>query len=413
MRNLFAAIIIMTALAAPARAQSVDGVAAVVNDEIISTWDVRQRMRLILISLGVQPDQELLRRVQAQALRTLIDERLQLQEADEYEIEVEQDEIDQAFRRLADQNNATPEDIRRDLDRAGIGFATIEQQLRSEIAWQILVSGRYRQRLRVSEDQIDNRLERLASSAARPRYLISEILVETPAGASDEEARETLEGVLDPLSEGAPFPAVAQQYSAAPSAVVGGDIGWILSGELRPEVEAVVATMEPGSVSDPIETSAGYYIIALRDRRTGNSNPERLRLSQISVPASDDAAAEAARSALANVRSRIESCDDLQDASERIEGSSVADLGAIAPGDLTSTFRGAVMALDEGETTEPMRAGNSVVIVTLCGRELATGDGIPSREQVEEGLIDEQLAMLARRYLRDLRRDATIETRLR
>ena len=68
MRNLLAVFLLSASLAAPVQAQSVDGVAAVVNDEIISTWDVRQRMRLILISLGVQPDQELLRRVQAQAL---------------------------------------------------------------------------------------------------------------------------------------------------------------------------------------------------------------------------------------------------------------------------------------------------------------------------------------------------------
>lgn len=404
-------------LASPtaASAQNVEGVAAIVNDEVISTYDVRQRMRLILISTGIRPDQNALRRIQAQALSSLIDERLQLQAAAEFEIVVEEDEVEDSLSRLAQQNNATSEDIRRDLAAQGIDLETLEQQLRSEIAWQILVGGRFRSRLRVSDDQIDNRLERLAANADSSSYLVSEIVIEPPPGAEEAEVVEAVESVMAPLQQGAPFPAVARQFSASPTAATGGDMGWVLAGELQPELESALQQMQPGQVSPPIQTNEGIYIIALRDRRAG-VNAERLRLSQIIVPlpadASESAIAEAEQ-ALSRQRDRVDSCEDLQDAASRIDGAIASELGAVSPGDLAPDFRDAIEALEEGETSEPIRGGGGVVVVAMCGREIAAGEILPSREQIEDRLLDEQLSLLARRYLRDLRRDATIETRLR
>lgn len=415
MRLAAAIIVLFAALFAPAQAQNVEGVAAIVNDQVITTYDLRQRMRLILASTGVRPDQELIRRVQAQALRTLIDESLQLQEAATYEVEVSEEEVREALERLAAQNEVSVENIAADLAAQGVGLDTLEQQLRSDIAWQTIVNGRYRQRLRVSDDQIDNRLERLAASASRERFLISEILIDPPYGASDDEIRAQVEAVIRPLQQGAPFPAVAAQFSAAPSAVTGGDVGWVMAGEIREELERALRTMEPGQISPPIETAEGVYILALRDRRAG-ADLERLALSQILLPVAPDSGEDAfaaAAAALSRERRRIDDCEDVGRVAARIDGAISSDLGAVAPSDLAPAFRNAVAALSDGETTEPIRAPAGVVLITLCGRELATGGPLPSRDEIENRIVEEQLSLHARRYLRDLRRDATIETRLR
>src|SRR5262245_20783675 len=108
-KHVTAAAAIAAALvgaASPAVAQYAEGVAAVVNDQVISSFDVRQRATLLLVSAGIQSTPEMMQRAQAQALRDLIDERLQLQETrGQYEITVDQADIDRRLADIARQNN--------------------------------------------------------------------------------------------------------------------------------------------------------------------------------------------------------------------------------------------------------------------------------------------------------------------
>jgi peptidyl-prolyl cis-trans isomerase SurA len=395
---------------APAAAQAVEGVAAIVNDDVISTYDVRQRMRLILATTGVRPTEELLLRIQEQALNSLINERLQLQQAEEYEIEVDQAEIDNAMADLAEQNNISPDEIRTSLQQAGVDPSTLEDQLRADIAWQIMVNGRYRPRVRVSNDQINQMLERYADSASKAQFLISEILIEPTPDESPDQLSARVQSVVDQLATGE-FPAIARQVSAAASAYDGGDVGWVRAGELKPEIEARLVTMQPGAISQPIETQDGYYIIALRDTRSG-SDPERVGLQQVvaPVPAGSDVA-EVERS-LARAARGFEGCEDMNRISNRAPEATVNDLGVMAPSDLAPEFRAAVAAMSPGQISAPIRTVNGVVMLALCSRDRTAGADMPSREQIEARLMEEQLAQAARRWLRDLRRDATIETKV-
>ncbi len=401
-------------LAAPAWGQAVEGVAAIVNDEVISTYDVRQRMRLILATTGVRPTEELLLRVQEQALNSLIDERLQLQQAAEYEIEIDQAEIDNAMADLARQNNIAPSEIRESLAQAGVDARTLEDQLRAEIAWQILVSGRYRQRVRVSNDQINQMLERLADSSSKPQFLISEILIAPELGETEAELSTRVGAVLAQLAQGAAFPAVARQVSAAASAIDGGDVGWVRAGEIKPEIENELLVMQPGNISDPIVTQDGVYIVALRDTRSA-SDPERVTLRQVFSPVDaaggGDAIAEAERT-LERAKRGVRGCGELDGITARAEGAVVSDLGSIAPSDLAPEFRRAVDALRPGDISGPIRVPAGVVMLALCARDRTGGANLPSRDQIEARLLDQQLSQASRRWLRDLRRDATIETRV-
>lgn len=395
---------------APAAAQAVEGVAAIVNDEVISTYDVRQRMRLILATTGVRPTEELLLRIQEQALNSLINERLQLQQAEEYEVVVDQAEIDNAMADLAEQNSISSDEIRNSLEQAGVDPTTLEDQLRADIAWQILVNGRYRQRVRVSNDQIDQMLERIADSASKPQFLISEILIEAAQGESPDQLAARVQGVVDQLATGE-FPAIARQVSAAASAIDGGDVGWVRSGEMKPEIETVLASTQPGSISRPIETQDGYYIIALRDVQSA-MDPERVSLQQVVATAPPGGDIAELERTLTRAARGFDGCGDISRIAERAPEASISDLGLMAPADLAPDFRAVVDAMRPGEISAPIRAGDSIVMLALCSRDRISGADLPSRDQVESRLMNEQLAQASRRWLRDLRRDATIETKV-
>jgi len=127
--RILAAMLALIITATPAFAQTGESVAAVVNDQPISTFDVRQRTMLLMATTGVQPTQETVARLQEQALRSLIDEKLQLQEAARFEVEVDDEEINNALARLARQNNVSLQDIELDLRNAGIDPTTLRNQI--------------------------------------------------------------------------------------------------------------------------------------------------------------------------------------------------------------------------------------------------------------------------------------------
>lgn len=243
------------ASAAPAQAQTVEGIAALVNDRPITTVDVRNRMRLIIASTGIQPSPEALERIHQQALRSLIDESLQLQQAAEFELSIEQEEVDDALADIAARNGSTVDQVASELAQSGVDISTLRRQLEAEIAWQVMVNGRYGQRIRVSNQQIEHALERIAASASQQQYYMAEILIEIPSAAQEQEAYARARTIMGQLQQGAPFQTVAAQFSDAPSAPDGGEVGWVLGGQLRPEVEAVMRQMAPGTLSNPIRVA--------------------------------------------------------------------------------------------------------------------------------------------------------------
>ncbi|PWE17342.1 peptidylprolyl isomerase [Marinicauda salina] len=399
---------LLTAAVAPrAPAQQVEGIAAVVNDEPITTLDVRDRMRLIIFSAGVQPTEEALVRIQDQALRGLIDETLQLQQAREYEVEVTQEEVDAAIADIAERNGSTVEEIEQQLTSNGISVATLRQQIRAETAWQILVSGRYRSRVRISEQQIQMTLERMAQNASEPQYRLGEILIEV-TGQNEDRARGMVQTVYEQLNQGVSFTTLAQQFSDAPSAANGGDTGWLTESQLRPQIaEAVQELPGPGSISPPIRVPGGYRIIALIDSREGAA-VEQLTLKQITLPASQ--IDEDSRSRLEREVDRLEGCEGVEAAAGQVEGAIATDLGTIGANAVIPRIRDALSGLEPGQATDLIETAAGLQVFVLCDRSIG-GAGIPSADQIENQLTNQQLSLLSRRWLRDVRREATIDIR--
>lgn len=431
-RSLAVAGLVLASLAGPASAQAPaapaaaqvapvglsESVAAVVNDDIISTFDLAQRMRLLIATSGIQPTQENLPQFQREALSGLVDERLQIQELrrveKEQKIEIVPNDadVDEQLTEMARENNATLQQFTNSLAAQGIGIDTLKDQIRAQSGWQRWVRGRYGSRLRVGDDQVKAEMERIVAAASRPQYQIAEVFIDAARVGGMEVAVNGATQLVTQMQQGAPFPAVARQFSASPSAAAGGDVGWITAGEMPAEVDATLDQMRPGQLSRPIPVRDGVYIVYLRDRRAGAS-AVTVALKQVAVALPQSAPEADVRSAtarLADVRSRIRGCDGVETEAGRVTGVVAGDLGEAELKDLSPAFRAAVEGLQPGQTSEPIRTNVGLHILTVCSRG-AGGAGQVSKEQIEGRLYGQQLSMIARRYMRDLRTAATIETR--
>jgi len=397
---------------APAQAQQSDvqKIAAIVNDQIISEYDLQQRMALFFASSGLSPTRETIERMRPEILQGLIDEKLQIQEATEYEIIATQEDVNRAVSFIARQNNADADQFRTLLARAGVSWNSYVDQIYAQIVWDRLVRARFRQNVNVTEGEVEDFMDRYEDNLDKPQHRVGEIFLEVDTPAEEGAVYRSAMRLVQQIRNGAKFPAVARQFSQAPTAGQGGDLGWITGGELDRELDRVIRNLKVGEVSEPVRTVAGFYILAIIDRRDPNQlDPDRvtLNIKQVSMPMTGDGRKEEAM--LDQMRGKIDKCGDVEPMAKEM-GAEALDIGTVSLGDLSDDFKAELMELEEGQSSRVTINNDVLRFIYVCDRD-DNKRTMPSRDQVEQRLAGEQIGRMARRYLRDLRRDATIEYR--
>ena len=387
-----------------------DGIIATVNDQIITGFDLRQRMLSIIALSQVQPTEENIPAIQQQALAALIEERLQNAELTKFpDLKISDAEVDEEIGGMAQAAGVTPQAYLAFLEQGGIRPANLREQLRTEIAWRALVGGRFNARAKVSRAQVDQAMRQLTEAAAKPQYLIGEIYLEAARVGGQQAAVNGAQQLVDQMVQGAPFQAVARQFSAAPSAVRGGDAGWVVQGTIQPALQTALDQLQVGQLSRPIPVEGGVYIVYMRDKRAGAAT-SLVSLKQIMVEAPDTASEvdiAAATARLEGLRSQL-TCDNILQRATSEQGLLGADLGESDVANLAPQFQQVARSAEVGTVSSPVRTPLGVHLLAVCGRRVG-GPDAPSAQQVESRLQSQNLNMLGRRYIRDLRADALIE----
>jgi peptidyl-prolyl cis-trans isomerase SurA len=404
---------------APQRQRISEGVAAIVNDEIISSYDLRQRMRLLVATSGVQPSAENLPQIQREALRGLIDEHLQMEEIATIEkkqkdlkLVPSDKEIDQRIDELAKQAGIKADQFLATLRQDDVDISTLRDQIRASLAWERYIGARFRDSVEVGDNQIRAAFERANATAAQPQYLVSEIFIDANRVGSASGAMEGAQQLIAQMQQGAPFPSVARQFSNLPTAANGGDMGWVTEDALPLELRAAVAQMRPGQLSKPIAAADGVYILALRDKRAGaTATVVELKQAAISLPHdAPEGEVEAARVKLEALRPKLDGCETLETRAAKTKGVVAGDLGETEVKELRPAFQKAIADLKIGQVSEPVRTDIGLHLIMVCERH-ASGARALTRADIEDRLKGEQFDMFAHRFIRDLRNSATIETR--
>ena len=419
MRLVLCALAFGVALASvsPAQAQNVLRIAAVVNDRVISALDVVERMKFVMFSANMANTPDNRRRLVKEILRNLVNEELRLQEANRLNIKVRARDIEKAIQRL-EKNNKMPAGTLAGLMRSrGISQATLRRKLESDIAWSRTVSRRLRRENRIGDDAIDDEIHRIKTLLNQPQYRVSEIFLSIDGPEREEQVRATALRLLEQSRSGAGFSALARNFSLSISASVGGDLGWIQTGQLNRELDDAITAMAPGDIVGPIRTTAGFYLLHLRDRRQASlqgADDAIVELHQIALPVEPGATpAEIAaqKTLVEKIRASISSCADLPAAAKSAGTKESGALGKIKLRDLPKAMRGAVRDLKIGTPSAPVLSpAGKLLILTVCSRSNPKIK-LPSRRDVRNQLRGKQFNLLARRYLRDLRRSAYVDLR--
>jgi peptidyl-prolyl cis-trans isomerase SurA len=410
----FAALVLVLACAVAAPAQETR-IAAVVNDDIITIGDLNTRLQLTMVSSNIPDTPENRQRLAQQILRSLIDEKLQMQEAKRIGVSVTKDEIDGAIVTLEQRNNMPKGGLDEYLKQHNIARSTLVDQVTASLAFGKIVRNRVSQDVSVSEDEVSDTMKRLQGEIGKPQSRVAEIFLSIDNPSQEEDVRRLADRLIDQIRGGANFAAVAQQFSQSPSAAVGGDIGWVAPSELSPRLGEALEKMRPGEMSYPIRTPAGFYLLYLMDRRTlGADNADQTLLSLDEVVfaeaanATDDDKKRVEAEAL-QVSQSAKSCGEMGKIGRERAPQLSRQIPQIHAGDLPAAMRQPILALKVAEASKPMPFPGGIGVVMVCQRE--DPPGIPTRDQIQDNIARERLDTLARRYMRDLRRGAYVDIR--
>ena len=387
-----------------------DGILVTVNDSVITGFDLRQRMLLVIAMTQVQPTAENIPAIQQQAMNALIDERLQNQELAKYpDLTVSDEEVDREVAAMAQEVGTTPENYIQYLGQGGIRPQTFREQIRTQIGWSQLVGGRFQSRARVSRPAVEAALRQVNEAAAKKQYLIGEIFIEASRVGGQQAALSGANQLVTQMVQGAPFQNVAQQFSAAPSATRGGDAGWVVEGTVQPALQQALDQLAPGQLSRPIPVEGGVYIIYMRDKRDGAS-ASLVALKQVMVELPEtatEADVAAASQRLEAIRGQL-TCDNILTRARSEQGLLGADLGESDVQNLAPQFQQVARSAEIGTISSPVRTPLGVHLVAVCGRRVG-GAEAPDARAVENQLFRQNISTLGRRYMRDLRGQALIE----
>ena len=384
-------------------------VAAVVNDSVVTTFDVRQRIKLMLISSGGQIPADAMGQVQAQALRDLIEERLKLSETDKYEVEVSEGEIMEELSMMAAQSNISTNQLLETLQGAGISVNSLKEQVKSQIAWPQLVQGRYRDRVRVSEDEIEDTLDRMREDASKEQFLVSEICIPVDNPAQAQQYYEGSMQLIEQMRRGVPFAVVAQQFSACTTAAVGGDLGWVRAGELPEELDNAVRNLPTGSVTNPIPSEGAFMILAVRDKRDATIAGEPT--FTLAYASADESLGNASAHAALDKIQAAEVCSGRALRIDMGKGVGYALLENVTLDKIDPRFRPFIEDLKRGDQSPVIEADGAYHAAYVCDKD--EGLGLPSREAIENRIYARQLGRISQQYLRDIERDSMVDIRMK
>jgi parvulin-like peptidyl-prolyl isomerase len=266
-------------------AEIVDGIVAVVNNDVIT----QAELNAILVPIYSQykstySDEELVKKIdeaKKSIIYQLIEDRLILQEAQKIGITVSDEEVDEKLTQIKSQF-ASNEEFRSALDSQGLTVNDLKEKYREQIMIQKMINREVRSRVSITPTEVALYYEKNKADFETPEQVKVLTIMIRKEGDDPEASAESLKKIKMvelKIAEGEDFSKLAREYSQDPSAVDGGDMGYISRGQMMKKIDEVIFTLKPGEVSETIETPIGYHIFKIIDIRQPGTEPfEEARL---------------------------------------------------------------------------------------------------------------------------------------
>lgn len=400
-------LIVSTALiifgAMPTQANDV-GIAAVVNDRAISDYDLNRRVDFTLKMAGMESNKKNREKLREQVLDSLIVEALKQQEAAKYGITNSKEDVEGAVMSVEAQNGLPAGGLKEKLKKINAPIDVLYAQVGTDLLWVKTVRMSLANKVKLDERSVEERYKKYVAEAKKERYLLAEIFIPSAADVNAKSSYATAMEVIDGLRAGKTFNELAEKYSKAPSAIKGGDMGWVLKEDLPEELKEPLATLDVGQLSIPIKTNRGYYIMLMRDR-AGGDLATKFSLAKITVP---DSYKKENPDYITKLKEEAKTCPSFVNYGKKIYADGAGFLNEAPMSAFPEKIQKVLKGLEEKTVSEAVKGEDKEMFFMICSHPK---DDSVSKDMVKASMESEQLEALAKRRLKELRNSAVIEIR--
>ena len=403
LRLMLAAMLALPLLAsAPQRlaAQNLFAPVAKVNDNVITAYELSQRMAFLRL-LRAPGD------IRTLALEQLVEERLQGEEAKRLGITLTEDGLRTGMTEFAARANLTPEKFIEAIAQGGVAAESFRDFVAAGMLWREVVRARFAPRISISEIDIDTAI---ADAKPEPgtRVLLSEIMLPADNAANKRASRERAKA-LSQIKSIEEFSRAARQYSISSSKGDGGEIDWRALSSLPPALARMLRGMSVGDVTPPIDAGDRIALFQLRERREmprATAANQQVKYAEYLLAGGRSPANLAIA---AKLQAQTDQCDDLYSFAKG-QPENVLTITTKPISQIPNDVGLELARMDDGEVSTALtrNGGQTLVVLMLCSRTNVPIEAI-SREQVSQQLANARLAGMAEGYLEELKANAFIE----
>ncbi|MCY4200470.1 MAG: peptidylprolyl isomerase [Gammaproteobacteria bacterium] len=378
-RGVMIAAACLASFALRAEIKLLDGIVAVVDDDVVLASELDYRVRAVrdqLMAGGQQmPPADILVN---QVLERLILESIQLQMGERAGVRIDDETLTRAITGIAERNGMTIDSFIAQVESEGFPYPRFREEVRRDMVISRVQGGQVNRRISLTEQEVESFLESpLGQRALSDEYRVGHILLEiardaTPAArrAAEEEADE----IVGLLRSGSDFRELAIERSASASALEGGDMGWRKAGALPSLFAEAAVALQVGETADAIRSESGFHIIQLLDKRgVGVELVEQVNVRHILIQPSEIRSDDQARELIEEIHERLmsgEAFADLARVYSDDPGSALAggELGWAEPDLYVESFRDKTREVEIGELSEPFRSTHGWHVLEVLER---------------------------------------------
>ena len=419
LRNIFFKFLIIFTFLSSAYSQDEEieliNIVAVVNDEAITLTDLINRLDLIIITSNLPNTNATRENIANQVLKTLINEKLNYQEAKKLNINVSDSEIKKSINVIEKRNSLPENSLIQTLSENRISPSAIIEQVKAQITWEKIISKIIRPRIKVTENEINNEINIMKSNEEKNEYKYSEIFLNFDQLQKKQKIINTALKIREQLDT-KNFSEIANQMSQSSSAKFGGQVNWTVESSVPKAILETISNMNKDKISEPIVTNTGVFIIKLEGKRIFKLPDLTKRAVKIAtlrflISPNEENVDSILEENLREIQ-KTNSCEQLDEIKNNSSQKYGGFFGKVLLQTLPKKFKEELEKLKPQERSDLLYTPDGIFILMLCKQNYEKNQEFALQELIKSKLQNRYFKMMSDRFILNLKRKSLIDIRM-